>query len=60
MASSIEQVYCQAIDKANAHLSEYQRQRQMLADLVATQEETLERLSEEQKKQEREVESQKL
>ena len=37
VAASIESVYTSAIDKAKNVLSEYQRQRQMLADLVATQ-----------------------
>ncbi len=60
LSSNIETVYMQAIEKARAHLTEYQRQRQMAADLVAIQESTLERQSTEVQGCQRELESQEL
>ena len=60
LSSDIEQVYKSALDKARAHLAEYQRQRRMIADLVATQESTLARLTEETEGTSRELASQQI
>jgi len=58
LCTDIEKVYVEALDKAKAHLVEYQRQRQMIDDLVTTQESTIERQDEEVQAGLRELEQQ--
>lgn len=60
ISDSIEKVYGAAIENSKAHLSEYQRQKQMIQDLVSTQEATIERFEEDCQAARREKEGKEL